>query len=53
MPNQRRAGMASIHIYIPYTLREQVQARTQERGETLTDVIVRALRRYAGPQKPN
>lgn len=46
MPNQPRPDNPARSFRIPADLYRQVKARAGERGETVTDVIVRAMRRY-------
>jgi hypothetical protein len=46
MPNQRAAEKVAITVYVPLTLKAAAKTRAEEKGETVTDVIVRALRRY-------
>lgn len=43
-PENRRKRLRSVGV--PDELWEAVKARAAERGETVTDVILRALRRY-------
>ena len=45
MPNQPKTPIRSVRI--PDEEWRAAQARATERGETVTDVIRRALRRYA------
>lgn len=45
MPNQPKTPIRSVRI--PDEEWRAAQARAAERGETVTDVIRRALRRYA------
>lgn len=44
MPNQPKTPKRSIRV--PEQLWQQAKRKAADRGETLTDVIVRALRRY-------
>lgn len=44
MPNQPATPARSVRVGVD--LWEQVKTRAAERGETVTDVIVRALRDY-------
>lgn len=44
MPNQPKTPARSVRV--PEDLWQAALARSQERGETVTDVIVRALKRY-------
>ena len=46
MPNQPREDNPARSFRIPADLYRQVKARAAERGETVTDVIVRAMKRY-------
>lgn len=46
MPNQPRPDNPARSFRIPLDLYRQVQVRAAERGETVTDVIIRAMRRY-------
>jgi hypothetical protein len=46
MPNQRKASQVAITVYIDRDLKAAVRARIAEKGETLTDVVARALKRY-------
>ena len=46
MPNQPRPDNPARSFRIPLDLYLQVKARAAERGETVTDVIVRAMKRY-------
>jgi NRPS condensation-like uncharacterized protein len=47
MPNQPKTPLRSVRI--PDDLWAAAKARADERGETVTDAIIRALRRYARP----
>lgn len=50
MPNQPKTPLRSVRV--EEALWRAVQRKAAARGETVTDVIVRALRHYAGkPQK--
>jgi hypothetical protein len=44
MPNQPKTKARGVRV--PDDLWQAAQARAKERGETVTDVILRALRRY-------
>ena len=44
VPNQPRTPLKSFRI--PQELYERAQARAAERGETVSDVVRRALERY-------
>jgi hypothetical protein len=44
MPNQPKTKARGVRV--PDDLWRAAQARAEERGETVTDVIVRALKRY-------
>ena len=44
MPNQPKTPARSVRV--PEDLWQAALVRAQERGETVTDVILRALRRY-------
>jgi hypothetical protein len=44
MPNQPKTPARSVRVGAP--LWEAAKAKAEERGETVTDVIVRALDRY-------
>lgn len=46
MPNQPRADNPARSFRIPANLYRQVKARAAERGETVTEVIIRAMKRY-------
>lgn len=46
MPNQPRDDNPPRSFRIPGDLYRQVKARAAERGETVTDVIIRAMKRY-------
>jgi hypothetical protein len=46
MPDQRNADKVGLHVYVPRELREAAQATSQAKGETVTDVVARALRSY-------
>lgn len=46
MPNQPRKGNTSRSFRVDEDLWDAVRKRAAERGETVTDVLVRALRRY-------
>jgi NRPS condensation-like uncharacterized protein len=46
MPNQPRRDNPARSFRIPADLYRQVKAKAAERGETVTDVIVRAFKRY-------
>ena len=46
MPNQRSADQVAITFYVPRDLKAATKTRAQEKGETVTDVLVRALKRY-------
>lgn len=47
MPNQPRPDNPARSVRVPDELWDAVKQRAAERGETVTDVIIRALRRYA------
>lgn len=44
VPNQPRTPISNFRI--PTALKAKAAAKAKERGETLTDVIIRALERY-------
>lgn len=46
MPNQPRPDNPARGVRVPDELWEAAKERAAERGETVTDVIVRALKRY-------
>lgn len=46
MPNQRDPDQVAVTVYLPRDLKASVKARAEERGDTITDVITRACRRY-------
>lgn len=46
MPNQPRKDNPARSFRVPADLYREVQARAAERGETVTDVIIRAMKRY-------
>jgi len=46
MPGQRRENQKMVTAWLDRALVEQVQARAEEREETVADVIRRALKRY-------
>jgi hypothetical protein len=43
-PNQPKTPMLAVRV--PRELQDAARERARERGETVTDVIVRALKRY-------
>lgn len=46
MPNQPRADNPARSVRVPDDLWHAAKERAAERGETVTDAIIRALRRY-------
>jgi post-segregation antitoxin (ccd killing protein) len=46
MPNQRKASQVAVTIYVDRDLKAAAKDRARERSETVTAVILRALRRY-------
>lgn len=46
MPNRPRVDNPARSVRVPDPLWEAAKVRAAERGETVTDVLVRALRRY-------
>lgn len=46
MPNQPRADNPARSFRIPADLYRQVKKEAAERGETVTDMIIRAMRQY-------
>lgn len=44
VPNQPKTPVSNFRI--PTALKAAAQAKAHQRGETLTDVIIRALERY-------
>jgi hypothetical protein len=46
MPNQRGADQVSVAIYVDKDVKAAFKAATEQRGETITDVLVRAMRNY-------
>lgn len=44
MPNQPKTPARSVRV--PDELWDAVKAQAEQRGETVTDAVVRALRRY-------
>lgn len=44
MPNQPKTPLRSVRV--PDDVWDAVKAKAEDRGETVTDVILRALRRY-------
>ncbi len=44
VPNQPKTPTSTFRI--PPDIKAAAQAKAEERGETLTDVVVRALKRY-------
>lgn len=46
MPNQPRPDNPARSVRVPDDLWNAAKERAAERGETVTDVILRALRRY-------
>ena len=46
MPNQPRPDNPARSVRVPDDLWTAAKERAAERGETVTDVLVRALRRY-------
>lgn len=46
MPNQPRADNPARGVRVPDDLWQAAKERAVERGETVTDAIIRALRRY-------
>lgn len=51
MPNQPKTPLRSIRV--PDELWAAAQAKAEERGETISDVIRAALTRYVAPPKPS
>jgi len=45
MPNQPKTPLRSVRV--PEDIWQAAKARAEEKGETVSDVIMRALRRYA------
>jgi hypothetical protein len=41
----------SIAVYVPKELRAAFKAKTEQRGETQTDVLIRAMKRYISGSK--
>lgn len=52
MPNQHSATRKAATFRFPRELLAAAQAEAKRRGETLTDVVIRALREYVTPQPP-
>ncbi len=46
MPNKPRPDNPARSVRVPDDLWQAAKDRAAERGETVTDVLVRALRRY-------
>lgn len=46
MPNAPRPDNPARSVRVPDDLWQAAKARAEERGETVTDVLIRALRRY-------
>lgn len=46
MPDHPRYGHPARSIRVPDDLWQAAKERAAERGETVTDVLIRALRRY-------
>lgn len=46
MPNQPRTDNPARSVRVPDELWQAAKERAAERGETVTDVLIRALRRY-------
>jgi hypothetical protein len=46
MPNQRDPNKVAITVYVLRDIKAATETRAKERGETVTDVVTRALRRY-------
>lgn len=46
MPNQPREGVRPRSVRVPDDLWAAAKAEAERRGETVTDVLLRALRRY-------
>lgn len=46
MPNQPRKDNPARSIRVPDDLWQAAKDRAAERGETVTDAVIRALRRY-------
>ena len=44
VPNQPKTPKRSVRV--PQELWDAVKAKAKERGETVTDVVIRALQRY-------
>lgn len=49
MPNQPKTPGRNVRI--PNDLWEEAKAKASERGETVTDAIIRALRRYVAARR--
>lgn len=46
MPNQPRKDNPARSVRVPDDLWNAAKTRAEERGETVTDVLIRALKRY-------
>lgn len=46
MNNQRDSDKVAVTFYVPKQLKALVKARLDEKGETMTAVLIRALKRY-------
>lgn len=46
MPNQPRKDNPARSVRVPDELWDAAKERAAERGETVTDVVIRALKRY-------
>jgi hypothetical protein len=52
MPNQRKPGKAAHTVWVADPLWQAAKNRAADKGETVSDVLVRALTRYTkGEQK--
>jgi hypothetical protein len=49
-PNQPKTPVRTVRV--PDDIWQALRARADERGETVTDVVLRALRRYLGEYDP-
>jgi hypothetical protein len=47
MPDQRDPSKVMVTVYVDRDLRDAVNARAKEKGETVAAVLTRALKRYA------
>jgi predicted transcriptional regulator len=46
MPDQRSPSQVAVTVYIDRDLKASVKTRAEERGDTVTAIIERALKRY-------